>query len=182
MANDNGRLMSVAGGCLGVVLCVPFLIWAPTRWYTEYRFEQEVEGRLKRAAVANTVETATEELDAAIAAIERRGLTQGNTGVFLTEPKNDLGFWYKNLKEASAELHSIPPTLPPGDRANVLKKLRESLTHHGGDQGKESAVAPESASVYPSVGAWVFFGWASCIGLVVGIIVILAVLGINFLE
>lgn len=160
-------------GCLaavGVLLCLPFCLWLPARLYMDYRFETAVEGRLQRAAKANTVEQAAAELGAAVTEIEARGLTAGNTGIFLQRPENDLGFWHANLKAALDELHKLPPGATPLEKTNVLMKLRETLLNHG-EKG-DRVNAPDSVAVYPNVLLWTLAAWVVIIIGAVGVVLV----------
>ena len=67
-------------------------------------FEMHCDQYLKRAADANTVELAKANLAKALKYIENNNLTDGVVSVFLKQPKNDIGFWYSNLKSSLDEL------------------------------------------------------------------------------
>lgn len=89
---------------IGLLLMVGYL---GTRAVKSVQFNQNCGGYLKRAADANTVETAKEELSKAISYIEANNLTQGYTSVMWQTPNEDLGFWYKNLKSSETELSKV---------------------------------------------------------------------------
>jgi len=116
------------------------------------QFDIAIGDRMKRAADANTVETATKEMDAVVAAIEERGLTSGYTSVFYRTPDEDMGFWYTNLKQARDELHSIRSDSPPLERSNMLMKLRETILDAG--ESGDHVTVPSGISRYPNNLGW----------------------------
>ena len=103
---------------------------------------------IKRAADASTVETAKEELAKAISYAEEHGMTEGNTSIFLKQPQDDVGFWYRNMKNAYHELDNLPDDSSALEKANVLMKVRESLV----DQGESSVMVtlPQDLSIFPN--------------------------------
>jgi len=113
-------ILSALVTCLGLV--VPVLCW-----YMDYTFNVNVADRLKRAADANTVEIAREEMTAVISYLEENNLTSGNTSFFFTRPQNDVKFWYENLSAATHDLKLISPDAQRVERTNTLMKLRETL-------------------------------------------------------
>ena len=114
--------------------------------------EQNCTGYLMRAADANTVETAKGELQKVIVYLEEHELTRGNTSVFFNSPKNDIGFWYKNLKESEKELSKIDSTTSSLEKTNVLMKLRETLIDNG--ESGDEVTMPEGLSKYPNNILW----------------------------
>ncbi len=150
---------------IALVLALPFTGWAVAQIYNGVVFDIHCESYLKRAADSNTVETAREELDKAIKYIEDNRMTEGNTGIILKSPTNDVGFWYKNLTEAKAELDKVGPNVTPLERTNMLMKLRETLLIKG-DKG-EHVTAPSGISVFPN-------NLAYCIWCTIGVILLLA--------
>ncbi len=109
---------------------------------------------LKRAADANTIEMAKPELNKAIEYLEYNNLTSGVVSVFLKNPKNDIGFFYENLKASQAELEKANPEISQLEESNLLMKLRETLM----DEGETVRVTyPAWISIYPDNVA--FFWW-----------------------
>ncbi len=136
--------------------------------YNAIQYDIHVNGYLKRAADANTVSRAKQELDTALESIERLGWTSGSTHVLYYTPANDVGFWYENLKESSQELAGISDSSPPLERSNMLMKLRETILDEGGES--VSVTAPDGISVFPNnkaffIGDWLSFFW------IVGVVV-----------
>ena len=128
------------------------------------KFNAIVTGYLKRAADANTIQIAEQELDKALSEIEKRGLTKGNTYVLWETPATDIGFWYNNLKTSSQELKNLSPETSAMEKSNMLIKLRETLLDHG--QQGDHVTVPYGIGLYPynsgyffgSLVAWAFFG------------------------
>lgn len=120
---------------------------------------------LKRAADANTVETAKEELEKAISYAEEKKLTDGVVSIIFHQPKNDIGFWYKNMKEAYAELENLPDDASSLERTNVLMKLRESLTDD--TESGISVTVPDGISIYPYNVGYCLWGLFSTIAAII---------------
>ena len=109
---------------------------------------------LKRAANANTVELAIENLEAALAYIEENNLTSGNTGVIYKSPADDIKFWYSNIKSSYEELKSISSDASILEKSNALMKLRESIIENG-EKG-EYLIRPDNISQYPNNALFLF--------------------------
>ncbi len=129
---------------IGIVLLIGVAVF---HYRSEIRWNQSIGGFLEQAANANTVETAKPVLSQAILAIEARSLVEGNTSVFFKTPANDIGFWYRNLKAAEAELEALPEDASPLEKSNLLLKLRESLLEQKG--GESQVTAPEGIDKFP---------------------------------
>jgi hypothetical protein len=140
------------------LLFVPLTIWGFFFYTNVLKFDQECEGHLARAGHANSIETATEELETAVAYIEKQNLTEGYTTVFasLRTPDEDIGFWYRNLAASLNQLKKLPKDITPLERSNVLLKLHETLIP-AHDRGAE-AVFPSGISRYPHN-----LQWAACL-------------------
>jgi hypothetical protein len=135
---------TLALGTIGILVLLIFDIC-----FT-YGFNMGCEQYLKRAADANTVELAEENLEVALAYIERKELTNGVVSIFLSQPKNDIGYWYRNLKSSMDELNKVTEETTQLERSNVLMKLRETLTDiSGGDGGGTTITHPSGIEVYP---------------------------------
>jgi len=122
-------------------------------------------GFLKRASDANTVETAREELQKAIQYLEKNNLTYGYTSVIWKTPDEDIGFWYKNLKESESELMKVDSTTSSIEKTNLLMKLRETLLD-GGEKGDVLTV-PNGLHKYPNNGMWAYLQMMAIIALIV---------------
>lgn len=153
-------------GMLVAVFVVLFLAWAGTRIYLDVNYNIHVGGRLQRAANANTVETAQEEISHVVTELERRGWTKGSTHILWWEPENDVGFWYNNLKASLEELKKVRPETTQLERSNLLIKLRETILDHGGN-GSTVVTAPPGISVFPNNVGYCIWGWGSFILLLV---------------
>lgn len=149
-----------------IIATVVFGAWTTVRIVKDVQFEMNCTQYLKRAADANTVETAKEELAKAISYAEAHNLTEGVVSIFLHQPKNDIGYWYNNMTEAYAELENLPEDATSLEKTNVLMKLRETLTDE-----KESGVSvtvPKGISIYPNNVLYFWWGLLSfivCCGL-----------------
>ena len=112
------------------------------------QFDKNCGGYLERAVNANTIEMAVAELDVALNYMEAHNLTHGYTSFVYETPDEDIGFWYKNIKTARAELALIKPDASPLEKSNVLMKLRESLTANG--ESGDRLVVPAGISLHPN--------------------------------
>lgn len=140
---------------LTIISLLVFLAWGTTRIVKSVQFELNCTQYLKRAADANTVELAKEELSKAISYAEQNNLTEGVVSIFLHQPKNDIGFWYKNMVEAYNELEKLPEDADSLEKTNTLMKLRETLTDQKDDG--VSVTAPDGITIYPN--NVVYFWW-----------------------
>jgi len=116
------------------------------RIYHKTVLKQNVTGYIKRAADANTIELANQELTRVLDYLEANDMTEGYTSVLWQTPDEDIGFWYNNLKASQKELATLNSNSAL-EKTNVLMKLRETLL----DQGERTKVTvPSGLSVYPN--------------------------------
>ena len=134
----------IFSGGLTISSIVAFLLIAAFSTYCNITYDIEIGGRLKRAADANTVELAEQELNAALINIEKRRLMMGSTHILWETPDTDLDFWYSNLKESRDELRKLPNNASSLERSNMLMKLRETIL-----DSDEIVTQPPNVSVYP---------------------------------
>lgn len=146
---------------LTIVAALLFFGWGVARTVKAISFDQNCGQYLKRAADANSIEMAKEELGIAISYAEANNLTQGTVSIFLHQPKNDVGYWYRNMKTAYEELENVPEDTSLMEKTNILMKLRETLTDEG-ENGIEVTI-PNGISIYPNN---VSYFWWSIISLV----------------
>lgn len=149
---------------IATIFTVLFCVWAGIRIYSEVTFNNNCKQYIKRAADASTVEVAKEELGKAIEYAEKNNLTEGVVYIFIKQPKNDIGFWYKNMVNAYNELNEINENTTNMEQTNMLMKLRESLVDNTED-GVEVTV-PSGISVYPNNSIMFWFGLISFIMMV----------------
>jgi len=141
------------------------LIWAGARIVAAVQFELGCASFMKRAAGANTVELAKEELGKALTFARENNLTEGTVSIFLQNPSNDMGFWYRNMTAAHDELVNMPEDASQLERTNVLMKLRESLTDN--TDGSSSVIVPSGISIYPNNVAYFWWSTISIVGVTV---------------
>lgn len=116
------------------------------------QFKQNVTGYLKRAADANTIKLAHEEVTKALDYLESNQITSGYTSILYQTPDEDIDFWYRNLKATQQELQNLN-TESALEKTNVLIKLRETLV----DSGKKTKVTvPDGIAVFPNNKLWGF--------------------------
>lgn len=115
-----------------------------------YGFNMGCEQYLKRAADANTIELAQENLEVALKYVEKHDLTDGIVSLFLHQPKNDINYWYRNLNSSIDELNKVTDETTQLEKSNILMKLRETLTDvEGGETGGTCITHPSGIEVYP---------------------------------
>ena len=122
-------------------------LWVAITWYLKVDYVQNCGGHLKRAADANTIELAKQELNVALGWMEAEGLTEGSTYVFYATPNEDIGFWHTNTASSVKELESVNPEATQLEKTNVLMKLLETLLDH--DNNGDEVTAPPGISRYP---------------------------------
>lgn len=154
MKNVTKKIMILA-----IIATIVFGTWVTVRIVKFVQFNTNCTQYLKRAADANNVETAKEELSKAISYAEENNLTEGVVSIILHQPKNDIGYWYKNMTESYAELENLPEDVTSLEKTNVLMKLRETLT----DEKKSgvSVTIPSGISIYPSNVLYFWWGMLS---------------------
>lgn len=141
---------------LAIIFSLIFCGWMVVRIVAAIQFNINCEEYIKRAADANTIEMAKEELAKAIDYTEQNNLTEGIVSIFLKNPKNDVGFWYDNMVAAYEELDNLPEDSEPLEKTNVLMKLRESLTDSS--SGNTEVTCPDGISIYPN--NVLYFWWS----------------------
>ena len=143
---------------LAFIFTLIFAVWGGVRTVDYVLYTINIEGYLKRAGDANSVELAKENLEAALNNIEAWGWTSGNTGILWNSPGNDVGFWYTNIKSALAELEQVQPEATQLEKTNILMKLRESIL----DDGESvNVTAPGGIYVFPHNTLFFFWAWIS---------------------
>lgn len=133
---------------LAALMMFPLFFNMSVQIYKYTIWDINVDGHLKRAADSNTVETAKEELKTALNYIEKSKKTEGDTGIFWSTPKNDVKFWYQNLKSSFEELNKTTPETTQLEKTNLLMKLRETLLDHK-EKGDETT-KPDGMYLYPN--------------------------------
>lgn len=101
---------------------------------------------LKMAADANSIDIAEKHLTSAVDYLEKNNLTSGYTKIFVYYPKNDIGLWYENLKNAQTQLRDMQGTeYTELEESNMLMKLRETILDEDG-----GLTHPEGISMHPN--------------------------------
>ena len=142
---------------IGLVLLIPLTIHQIGAYYKGYMFDIEVANYLKRAADAPSLVLATEAMDTAIEGIESRGLTEGNSGIIFKKPEHDVGYWYKQITDARAELAQAEEEGGELVESNALMKLREVLLDSGSEG--DALTVPIRAATFPNHVAWTVTLW-----------------------
>lgn len=143
------KWMCLIGSFLFLMFIILFCI------VKSYGFSIGCSGHLRRASNANTIEIAKVELKTAISYLEVNELTSGFVSIFMKQPKNDIGFFYNNLKASMNELENISPEASQLEKSNMLMKLRESLTDNS--ENGTRIIHPSELCIYPH-NALIWFG------------------------
>ena len=151
---------------LAIICTLIFIAFITMTIIKAVEFGFNCEAYIKRACDANTVEIAKVELAKAIEYAEENKLTEGIVSIFLKNPKNDIGFWYKNMKAAYEELDNLNEDATPLEKTNVLMKLRESFTDNDTGDGT-SVTVPGGISLYPNNVEYFWWGMISGIAMFV---------------
>lgn len=148
-----------------IIATIVFGACVTVRTVKGVQFDINCTQHLKRAADANTVELAKEELAKAISYAEENNLTEGIVSIFLHQPRNDVGYWYKNMSEAYAELEKLPEDATSLEKSNMLMKLREALLDE--EEAEVSVTIPDGIDIYPNNVLYFWWGVLSftfCLG------------------
>ena len=132
--------------------------------YKRIDFKQNCSGRLERAANANTVELAVNELDASIRYAEAKNCTTGYTSVIYKTPDEDVAYWYNNLCASRQELLNLTDSTSTLEKTNTLMKLRETLTDTG--ENGTRVIYPAGLQFYPHNFLWGILRWFIWIALI----------------
>jgi hypothetical protein len=132
---------------ISIISILIFVTAFSVRIYKNIMFDQQCGGYLKRAADSNNIDTAKKELSKSLKYLETNKLTKGYTSVFYKTPSEDLGFWYKNLKQSYDSLNTLDEKTSELEKSNMLMKLRETLLDDG-ESGTKITI-PDGISIYP---------------------------------
>lgn len=155
---------------LGIIIALSIFIGLIVQSVT---LNQNCTGYLKRAANANTVEIAKQELRTAIKYLEENNLTSGYTSILWKTPDEDIEFWYNNLKASEMELSKVDSTTSSLEKTNILMKLRETLIDNG-DKGDRLTI-PAGLYKYPYNLGWAILLTLSilaCVGIIIRLVII----------
>lgn len=144
-----------------MIFCIISVVaWLGVRIYHGTVFGIHCTGRLKRAADANDVSLARSELEAALTYLEQNKLTTGYTSIVYLSPDEDLSFYYKNLKQAAADLEKInPKTIDDNTKSNVLSRLRKTILDQTSEG--EQVTVPSGIEIYPANSLFFIWGLGS---------------------
>lgn len=138
-----------------VVFTIGFLAVGIFNLVAWVEFKTNCGDYLKLAGDAPSVERANQFLGKAVAYLENRNLTAGNSAYIFHTPKNDIGIWYKNIKGAYEVTASVlarekanPGSVSQLEQSNALIKIREVVL----DQGEKGTAVtqPDHIVVFPN--------------------------------
>lgn len=153
------------------------------------QFDRNYSGHLKRAADANTLILAEQELEIAVTYLDDRryntkdgrslGRIDDHTSILYSTPDEQISFHYKNVLACLLEIRAViakRDEATPLERSNVLMKLRETLLDDSGQYG-HSVTYPSGLAVYPDntllaflILTSLFVGMGAAVGWVWGLI------------
>lgn len=136
-----------------------FLAWGTTRTIDGIQYGRQVNGHLALAASANSIDLAKQQMQIAVHNMEDAGTTTGFTSVLWTDPSEDVGFWYSNLKSSLTELNSVTSATSELERSNILLKLHQTVTAHKSQDA--DVFSPDGISVFPNNVRFALWGWGS---------------------
>ena len=138
---------------VAIVATVLWIAWIVSSGVMDYQFDKNCRQYLVRAANASCVELAIEDLEKALDYAESKNLTKGIVSIFLEQPKNDIGYWYRNIYEALNELKSLSPEASTLGKTNALMQLKETLL-----TDDATATTPSDIGLYPHNKAYFWWG------------------------
>lgn len=121
-----------------VIICALICFIIPIAGWTHLivksiEFSANCGDYLELAADATNIEIAEKHLSKAIDYLEEKNLTNGYTKIFVYKPKNDIGIWYENLKNAHIQLQEMKENeVTELEESNTLMKLRETILSNDG--------------------------------------------------
>ena len=133
---------------LAILFTAVFIVWIVIRGVASYKFDVGCGQYLQRAATANSISLASSNLDSALQYIESHNLTSGQVSIILKQPKNDITYWYSNLKSAQTELKNMSPDAAQLEISNELMKIKETLISNTSDG--ETLIFPDGIEIYPN--------------------------------
>ncbi len=143
--------MKMSAGIFGCFFLLLVCVVLGIRIAAHVSFNWNCGEYLERAAVANSVELAKDQMDLAIKYLDDHQIQEGYTSILVRTPSEDVGFWYKNLTTCREELKSVIAKGEKGsselEKSNILMKLRETLIQH--NSKSTSLVCPEGIDVFP---------------------------------
>lgn len=152
MKEKTAKALMAISLVIAIALTIAFGAWITVRIVKAVQFDLNCSEYISRAVKANNVETAKKELAKAIDYAEENDLTEGITHIVLYRPRNDVGRWYNNMKEAYEKLEVAEKgTLL--EQTNLLMEIRDS--------GISSP--PEGISIYPQNVLYFWWGLLSFI-------------------
>lgn len=83
---------------LAILLILTSILIYRGRYQKESILSQNVTEKLTKAANANTIEIAKEELSQSLAYLESKKLTKGFTSLIWKTKNENIGYWFKNLE------------------------------------------------------------------------------------
>lgn len=137
---------------LGVIMLLISVVILGTRLVKTIEFKNNVTSYLKRATSASSVELALQDIAYVVDYLEEKDMV-GHTSIFWNTPNEDVGFWFKNLKQTKLELESLKGA-SLSDETNALLKLRGTLLEDG-KKGKK-ILMPKGMAVFPNNRLWFF--------------------------
>jgi hypothetical protein len=131
-------------------------------------FKQNVTGKLKQVADANTIALAEKKLGEVVNYLEENKLVEGKSHIVYFTPDCDVTFWYDNLKQSYLELQKFPEDADSLTTSNQLMKLRETIL----DEGERLQVTtPSNIRIFPNQKTWALgFGIVFVVGLLGAIV------------
>lgn len=153
---------------LGVILIIPFIFFLGLLTLNDINFDINIGGHMERAANANTIELATQEMKIVVNNMKNKGMTSGYTSVIYKTPDEDVGYWYTNMNDSLSELYTISSNSSQLEKSNVLMKLRESLT--SSESGSSGITVPEGITRFPYNTGYAIVGYIFLILCIIGLI------------
>lgn len=132
---------------IGIFSIITIVVLIIARIVFGISFSMNCTQYLKRAADANTIELAKDNLSIAIKYLEENNLTDGIVSIFIHQPENDINFFYSNLRSSQDELSKVTSNTSQMEKSNLLMKLRETLIDH--DKEGTAVTCPNGISIYP---------------------------------
>lgn len=123
--------LSTIAEIMAVTLLIVFVGWSIFRINAAHEWNSEIKNHLEIAATTSSLEEARTEIGIALERIEARGITEGRPFLAMPDPGNDIGLWYKSLKDLHANLLDLGENPSQHEANTALLLVKKTIMAEG---------------------------------------------------
>ena len=138
-----------------VIFVICFLGWLAARGVSAIAFDLGCENHIHLAKGSADFDVAAKEIGIATSYMEENNLTEGTVSIFFKDPRNNLSFFYNNLKEIQRQYLSFPKESTEIERNRFVERIQSSLS---------IVSSPRGISIYPHNKLYFWWGTISGVG------------------